>query len=810
MFTQHYCKIFLSYARRDANIVHEVFSLISQHIRHLEVWYDKQDIVESKDWDLQILQGLETSTSLLLIASRYSFSSWNVKQEVDYFLHTGKPIYVVLIDDTPIDPDLGDYPIIDLRYDPFDEKRWYELLNAIRDNRVEQVDTGLKDVASPFYVRNFVSKLNRLNGFFFVLNLLFLGLAQLLPGNRASNLTFILTFVWIFDLSATLLLPGRMALRKLQDVNSMLVVGQGVLRVVTVTFFLSGILGGQVPEIGGQTAFLSWTSLLSFISFGLALGFIYLIYKQTFRGVLEFYPYSSKDIKKRLTKEETEATVSDYFLRFFSLRSMYHSKLAGWLPAYPIERSFRVQFQPRTGHYYNKNISKLEIGKSDTLTILYIDQDLPLASFLAERLHSARRSVHLTSEMNTSVDNGGTYVIVVTPYSIDAAEAFIEKNPHVPCIPVLMQKTKMRENIGRLQYIDGRSDYLQAARGIVEILEGKRQNNVTGEIEDRSRIQIPKSLAILFVPSVIILFISLLIPLLTLLIWLLPPESIFIQPDDVIPSFILLSVMALLIDVVPFQMIRNGMKRKYSLSTFALVNTLMMIPLVPLIFVSDSNIVIILAMILVMGSLIAIPPLITILLAWTNINFGDPFDVRVPPRVWSPHKGISWGILSYSVVIVGILVALGFAVSRDTMTEIDTDLADNISTDFSSRTYDGPIEVVDLIIGESHGQTSLGEIYLRGEATHFSQNNSLSGLLLIRYIENGDQAQFIWYHNGSLLAETEVYWQRSVDWTEPNNVAQLVADVNTLDSMNFLPGEYELVVTINGTYLTHTVFSITD
>ncbi len=810
MFIQNNTKIFLSYARRDANIAHEVFFLISQRIRHLKVWYDKQDIIESKDWDLQILQGLESSTSLLLIASRYSFSSWNVKQEVDYFLHTGKPIYVILIDDTPIDPDLGDCPIIDLRSDPFDEKRWDQLLNAIRDNCFEQVATGLKDVVLPSYVRNFVSRLNRLNSLFFVLNVVFLGLTQLLPGGRASNLTFILAFVWIFDLSATLLLQGRMALRKLQDVSLMFVVGQGILRVVTVTFFLSGIFGGAIPEIGGQTAVLSWDSLLSLISFGLALGFIYLIYKQSFRGVLEFYPYSSKDIKKRLTKEETEATVSDYVLRFFSLRSMYHSKLAGWLPAYPIERNFRVQFQPRTGHYYNKNVSGLVTEKSDKLTILYVDQDLPLATFLAERLRSATRSVHLSSEMNTSVDNGGTYIIIVTPYSIDAAEAFIEKNPHVRCIPVLMQKTKMRENIGRLQYIDGRSDYLQAARGIVEILEGKRQNNVTGEIEDRSKIQIPNSLAILFAPSAVLLFISLLIPLLTLLIWLLPTESIFIQPDDVLPSFILLSVMALLIDVIPFQMIRNGMKRKYSLSTFALVNTLMMLPLVPLMFVSDSNIVITLAMILVMGSLIAIPPLVTILLAWTNINFGEPFDVRVPPRVWSPQKGISWGILSYSVLMVGIVFALGLAVSSNNSTDTDIDLAENLSTDFSSRTYDGSIEVVDLIIGESHGQTSLGEIYLRGEATHFSQSNRLSGLLLIRYIENGDHVQFIWYHNGSLLASTEVYWQRSVDWTEPNNVAQLASDVRTLDSRNLLPGEYELVVTINDTYLTHTVFTITD
>jgi hypothetical protein len=134
--------LFLSYARLDANIVHEVYNVL-RTTPGITCWYDKQDIVPAKAWDPQIRAGLDSCDGVLLIASRYSLSSQNVKQELDYALTKAKPIYIALIDHTPLDPDIAHCLLVDFRADPLDMKHWRAFITSIREKTLIYSETDV-------------------------------------------------------------------------------------------------------------------------------------------------------------------------------------------------------------------------------------------------------------------------------------------------------------------------------------------------------------------------------------------------------------------------------------------------------------------------------------------------------------------------------------------------------------------------------------------------------------------------------------------------------------------------------------------
>ncbi|MBZ0276912.1 MAG: hypothetical protein K8I60_12250, partial [Anaerolineae bacterium] len=387
------------------------------------------------------------------------------------------------------------------------------------------------------------------------------------------------------------------------------------------------------------------------------------LYRRAFADVFApyRYRYANTDISRRLIQQwGSDASVAAFntaAYRFFAMDVIFDSKLVGWLPAYPVEWSFRVRFFPKNTHYQDmESVTAPPI--SQTITILHDRRDLHLANFLKEPLRAAY-PVETESLTDTFHEGGmptGTYIPIITPYSVRAVNAFCEQYPQVRCIPVVMQKTKLPPLLNKIQYVDSRDDYRTAAQSIQKILDGVQTSRVTGEVEDRRRFFIPRSVLVLFAPSLFMLF-GLLMILILGAVFAASPQAI---PDaDYEPSFYVgLAVVVLPVMVVPLLTIINGVRRRYSLATLATVNILMMLPGVVMLL-STLTSPDMLCGLPILGAILIIPPGLTALLAWTDVDFGEWFGHEpASPRIWAPHKGLSWGILAYMALLMAGGVAL--------------------------------------------------------------------------------------------------------------------------------------------------------
>src|SRR5690606_33329346 len=83
-------KIFISYARKDSEYVHN----LTKELRRigLDIWID-QDIEPGSNWDEAIENALNDCDMMLLITTEASMSSEYVTHEWSYFMGGGKPVY---------------------------------------------------------------------------------------------------------------------------------------------------------------------------------------------------------------------------------------------------------------------------------------------------------------------------------------------------------------------------------------------------------------------------------------------------------------------------------------------------------------------------------------------------------------------------------------------------------------------------------------------------------------------------------------------------------------------------------------------
>jgi internalin A len=89
--------IFLSYARANADIMHEVKAAMEK--QGLVVWADLERIeADTASWKNKIEDGLDSASCLVLLASPAAKKSEWVGHELDYALAHKKPIFVFLVD----------------------------------------------------------------------------------------------------------------------------------------------------------------------------------------------------------------------------------------------------------------------------------------------------------------------------------------------------------------------------------------------------------------------------------------------------------------------------------------------------------------------------------------------------------------------------------------------------------------------------------------------------------------------------------------------------------------------------------------
>jgi len=90
-------RVFVSYSRKDQEFVLRLVNDLRK--QGVPLWLDQQDIKPGERWDRAIERALDNATHLLLILSKHSTDSDNVRDEVDIAIDDKKLVVPVIIDD---------------------------------------------------------------------------------------------------------------------------------------------------------------------------------------------------------------------------------------------------------------------------------------------------------------------------------------------------------------------------------------------------------------------------------------------------------------------------------------------------------------------------------------------------------------------------------------------------------------------------------------------------------------------------------------------------------------------------------------
>ncbi len=88
-------KVFVSYAHQDSDIVYPLVMRLKG--RGVPIWIDNLNIESGMHWDLAIEEALHQATHVLVVLSRASVQSKNVRDEIDLALDTKKIIVPIMI-----------------------------------------------------------------------------------------------------------------------------------------------------------------------------------------------------------------------------------------------------------------------------------------------------------------------------------------------------------------------------------------------------------------------------------------------------------------------------------------------------------------------------------------------------------------------------------------------------------------------------------------------------------------------------------------------------------------------------------------
>lgn len=92
-------KIFISYSRRDTEYVKSLVDALRK--QGFEVWFDK-NIRTGTDWDDTIEEELKKADAIVLILSKTSVASENVKDEISYAIGLDKPVNPIKIEECDV------------------------------------------------------------------------------------------------------------------------------------------------------------------------------------------------------------------------------------------------------------------------------------------------------------------------------------------------------------------------------------------------------------------------------------------------------------------------------------------------------------------------------------------------------------------------------------------------------------------------------------------------------------------------------------------------------------------------------------
>lgn len=90
------CLLFISYASEDKDVASHVVSLFEE--RGERCWIAPRDILSSADWAESIIDGIDSASGMVLLLSRHSNESPQVRREVERAVDKGVPIHPLLLE----------------------------------------------------------------------------------------------------------------------------------------------------------------------------------------------------------------------------------------------------------------------------------------------------------------------------------------------------------------------------------------------------------------------------------------------------------------------------------------------------------------------------------------------------------------------------------------------------------------------------------------------------------------------------------------------------------------------------------------
>lgn len=105
--------VFVSYSRRDYVTVYAIVRELSNH--GVDIWIDQDNLNAGVRWDDKLQHAIENASHILLMMSRNSMESQNVRDEFSFAIGEGKEIIIALIDEVKLPLRLHRFQYIDLR-----------------------------------------------------------------------------------------------------------------------------------------------------------------------------------------------------------------------------------------------------------------------------------------------------------------------------------------------------------------------------------------------------------------------------------------------------------------------------------------------------------------------------------------------------------------------------------------------------------------------------------------------------------------------------------------------------------------------
>jgi TIR domain-containing protein len=137
--------VFISYSRRELPFVDVLLGALEDE--GVEVWVDYHSLVPARPWLDQILEGIRQAEVFLLVVSKESMASTNVRSEYQYALEQKKRIILIIFEAVSLPPALQNCEWIDF-HTSFSKKKM-ELLAQL-DTPIQQSVPPQKGFTAPF------------------------------------------------------------------------------------------------------------------------------------------------------------------------------------------------------------------------------------------------------------------------------------------------------------------------------------------------------------------------------------------------------------------------------------------------------------------------------------------------------------------------------------------------------------------------------------------------------------------------------------------------------------------------------------